>query len=86
MFGDLGRRPRGRMRSPARAPLEQRALGEVAHAVPQPGVQLRARFELDPRAPQAGRVHRRAAHPRLDALDDAARGPAVRVERRRRDR
>ncbi len=94
-----GRRPRHRARGArrrragghdtarrARAPpgVRASALGKLAHAVPEPGVQLGARFELDPRAAQPRHVHRRQPGARRDALDDAAR--RCRSSRRRRRR
>ena len=64
------RRPRRRPRRldpfRGRDPFEQRALGKVAHPVPEPGVQLGPGFELDPRTPQPVHVHRREPGPRFD--------------------
>ena len=77
---DLGR-PRRPHALARRDPLEQSRLREIAHAVPQPRVQLGTGLELDPRAPQARHEHRREGRAGAHAFHDAPGAPAVRVER-----
>ena len=81
MLGNLHRRPHLPLVPARRKSLERRALGELARAVPHPDMQVGTRFQLEPRAPQAGPVDGRHARPGPEPFDDPARRPAVRVER-----
>ena len=78
---DLGR-PRRPDALAGGDPLQPRELGQVAHAVPEPRVQLGARLELDPRAPQPLR-RTPAAGPHAAGTHSTTRPPlpTVRVER-----
>ena len=81
MLGDDHGRPR-RARSAARRELlEPGRLRKGARAVPQASVQLRAGFELQPRAPQLLHEDRWETGSRVDAFDHPPAAAAVGVER-----